>query len=139
MQSQELPTETEVMRVERVAAQESLESGIYITFTPGPSCDLRNSSIADEVKNGTGQCCRIGSQSICACGHPLSAHASIKPKRGYIKPPSCKSCRCSTFAYLPWWPEECGQWWLKRRGGKFDINQWRQVGTEQRRQIVASS
>ena len=125
--SSALATPAVLIEDQRRAARESIESNIYITMRPGPSCDLAASCVADEVRDGTGQCCRVGSQSVCRCGHALDGHAVVKAQRGYMRPPACKikSCRCGGFSYTPWWPEECGQWWLNRRGN-FDINAWRQ-------------
>ncbi|KAJ1433676.1 hypothetical protein B484DRAFT_298291, partial [Ochromonadaceae sp. CCMP2298] len=73
------------------------------------------------------QCCRVGSASSCMCGHALSEHQPVANTRssGYIKPPRCTRCRtCVGFNYAPSFPEECGQWWLARRGN-FDISSWR--------------
>jgi hypothetical protein len=103
------------------AAQESVASGLYITWQPHPSAHL-GPSAADEIKDGTGQCCRVGSASSCMCGHALSDHQPVNPRSaGYIKPPKCT---CVGFNYAPAFPEECGQWWLARRGN-FDISTWR--------------
>ena len=111
---------------ETEAAHESLASGLYVCWVPHPSCILGNYA-ADEVRNGTGQCCRVGSNSICFCGHSLLDHKVIGPKSGYMKPPVCTKCRrCQGFQYAPSFPEECGQWWLARRQD-FNITEWRKV------------
>eukprot|EP01036_Dinobryon_divergens_P031188 gene31188-40548_t len=116
-----------MMKYEALAAQESIASGIYIVWVPHPSCKLTGAA-SDDIKNGSSQCCRVGSDSICLqCSHPLKSHAAIKvPSRGggYIRPPSCSGrCRCKGFSYCPIRPEECGQWWLPRRRD-FDVDEW---------------
>lgn len=122
------PGGSAMMLSEVAAANESIGSGLYISWMPHPSCIL-TSLASDEIRNGTGQCCRVGSQSVCMCGHSLQSHKEVKvPKSaGYIKPPTCSSCRkCPGFNYAPSRPEECGQWWLPRRSD-FNIAEWRQV------------
>jgi hypothetical protein len=118
------------LQLETQAAEESLQTGLYISWVPHPSCIL-GSSAADEIKNGTGQCCRVGSHSFCRCGHQLSAHKPLgKIKVGYNKPPSCGTCkRCPGFEYSPHFPEECGQWWLSRRKD-FVLSDWRKVSPD---------
>jgi hypothetical protein len=115
------------LQSERSAAAESIQTGTYISWVPHPSCVL-GPSAADEIKTGTGQCCRVGSASVCMCGHALSAHKPLlKLKSGYNKPPACASCkRCVGFEYAPQFPEECGQWWLSRRRD-FNLAEWRRV------------
>mmetsp|Transcript_14008 Transcript_14008/g.21795 ORF Transcript_14008/g.21795 Transcript_14008/m.21795 type:complete len:201 (-) Transcript_14008:103-705(-) len=36
----------------------------------------------------------------------------------------CSSCPCARFQYVPFRPEEVGEWWLPRRKG-FQVKQWR--------------
>ena len=121
------PNAKHQLNLERQAAEESHQSGVYVSWVPHPSCIL-GPSAADELKNGTGQCCRVGSSSVCICGHGLHAHKPIlKLKSGYNKPPGCSACkRCTGFQYTPQFPEECGQWWLCRRRD-FNIIDWRKV------------
>lgn len=95
---------------------------MYCTWTPNPSCAL-TSAAYEGIQNGTSQCCRVGSKSVCLCGHSLARHESIKLKSGYIKPPKCQNCRCLSFSYCPERPEECGQWWLPRRK-EFVLKEW---------------
>jgi hypothetical protein len=112
--------------LECLAAQESIDHGLYVTWVPSTFATIP-ASATDEIKSGIGQCCRIGSQSLCQCGHVLSNHQipKVPKKRGYIKPPPCTNCRtCKQFTYSPSHPEECGQWWLRRRRD-FDIREWR--------------
>lgn len=102
---------------ETLAASESIESGIYISWMPHPSCKI-SAECSNEIRNRTGQCCRIGNSAVCICGHSLSNHERLKYKLNsfsYIKPPKCEKCRCAGFNYCPTRPEECGQWWLPRR------------------------
>jgi hypothetical protein len=118
------------LQLETQAAEESLQTGLYISWVPHPSCIL-GPSAADETKNGTGQCCRVGSHSFCRCGHQLSSHRPLgKIKAGYNKPPACSTCkRCPGFEYSPHFPEECGQWWLSRRKD-FVLSDWRKVSPD---------
>lgn len=116
------------LRAEIDAANESIVTGLYVTWGPHPSCTL-GPSAADEIRNGTGQCCRVGSASVCMCGHSLENHKPVIPSKsgGYTKPPSCLKCkRCVGYQYVPARPEECGQWWLSRRSG-FNLLDWRKV------------
>ena len=117
------------MKQEFNAAKEAVSSGIYIIWAPNPSCALTNDAFIG-IKDKTSQCCRIGSQSICQCGHKLVSHSEIKLTKGggFIKPPFCKElrCRCSGYNYCPFRPEECGQWWLPRRKD-FNLLEWQKV------------
>ena len=121
------PGGSSMMKAEARAANESITSGLYITWSPHPSCTL-TSSAYEGIVNGTSQCCRVSSQSSCLCGHSLANHQNPKlPKSSsYIKPPGCRSCPCTGFAYCPSRPEECGQWWLPRRK-EFTIPEWQEV------------
>lgn len=117
-----------VLNSETQAAQQSLETGIYISFLPSPYATVP-ASACDDIRAGASQCCRIGDLSLCRCGHALAEHESVKmPKRkGYVKPPKCMACkRCPSFSYSPMYPEECGQWWLRRRRD-FNLQEWRKV------------
>lgn len=108
------------------AANWSIASQLYVSLQPSAYATIP-ASACDDIRSGQSQCCRVGEDSLCACGHPLSTHESCKiPKRpGYIKPPKCSACkRCTGFTYLPMYPEECGQWWLRRRRD-FNIVDWR--------------
>ncbi len=40
------------------AARESISSGLYVILARLPTCIL-TSTAADEIRNGTGQCCRV--------------------------------------------------------------------------------
>lgn len=113
---------------ETEAANESIASGLYVTWSPHPSSTL-GPSAADELRSGAGQCCRVGSTSVCMCGHSLENHKPVVPSKsgGYTKPPTCLKCkRCTGYQYVPSRPEECGQWWLSRRGD-FNLLDWRKV------------
>jgi hypothetical protein len=114
-----------MMKAEAAAANESMNSGLYVTFSPHPSCSF-TSAAYDGIKDGTSQCCRIGNKSICTCGHSLLNHQPVKLRSGYIKPPTCLNCRCGGYSYSPARPEECGQWWLPRRKD-FILREWQQV------------
>lgn len=116
------------MQNENEAATESIESGIYVTWIPMDGALA--SSASDELKDGTGQCCRVRQEASCLCGHTLSNHAPVphSKKATFIKPPKCTAprCGCRCYNYVPDRPEECGQWWLPRRKD-FKITEWRQV------------
>ena len=116
-----------MMKAEAAAANESIASGLYITWSPHPSCTLLSSAY-EGIKSGVSQCCRVGSTSVCLCGHRLSSHNAVKvPKSSsYIKPPGCQNCKCTGFSYAPLRPEECGQWWLPRRKD-FTLKEWQEV------------
>lgn len=117
----------DLLQAEYEAALQSIESGLYVSFLPNPSATIP-ASAANEIKAGTAQCCRVGQSSPCRCGHALSEHKSVKlPKRpAFIIPPSCERCKCRSYCYSPLFPEECGQWWLRRRRD-FNILDWRKV------------
>lgn len=117
---------------DEVAGEESIQSGIYVTWVPSVYANLTESASNDVRPGGTGQCCRVHIQSMCLCGHSLSNHKSIPvstkaPPGAYIKPPGCRQCghgHCSGFRYAPRHPAECGQFWLEGRKD-FNIDQWR--------------
>lgn len=96
-----------MMEREVLHAQEAFETGIYCTFT-------------NPVKKS--ECFRIGSQSLCFCGHFFGDHAKLK-KTGPIRYP-CGSCGCKDYRFMFQRPEEQGLWWLPRRKG-FDVHKWR--------------
>lgn len=116
-----------ILQAEHAAAMQAIASGLYVSFVPNPSVTIP-ASAADEIRNGTGQCCRVAMVSACRCGHALSEHKPVKlPKRpSFIAPPQCGKCRCRSYCYSPMQPEECGQWWLKRRRD-FNIRDWQKV------------
>jgi hypothetical protein len=127
-----------VHELELIAAEESIQSNLYVSFLPDPSARIP-ASAADEIRNMTGQCCRVGGFSICRCGHYLRYHDPIKLPRsaGYIRPPKCKKCSCVQYRYMPSFPEEVGQWWLRRRKD-FNIQEWRKVSINQLSLILVS-
>lgn len=117
------------MRMEEAAARESIETGLYITFVPQSIDMITESSVRMNYETTMTQCCRVGSNSMCLCGHKLSEHKPVKKKsKSFIQPPKCDKgkCPCFGFNYMPNRPEECGQWWLPRRRD-FDISAWRKV------------
>lgn len=147
------PPSNSPLYLDWLAASFSTQSGLYITFRPSPYSELPPSADT-ELKEGKGQCARVGPLSLCRCGHTLENHAKIgeeinednneeqnivdnnnikkykklKLKKGFLKPPKCniKNCSCNSYQYSPSHPEECGQWWLKQRKG-FNIDDWRKV------------
>ena len=116
-----------MMISEAAAANESILSGLYVSWSPNPSIRLTGGAFQG-IKDGTDQCCRVGKQSRCLCGHSLALHKTgdVRNKSSYIKPPRCGACKCSGYSYCPARPEECGQWWLPRRK-EFDIKEWKKV------------
>ena len=67
------------------------------------------------------ECYRIGSESLCFCGHFFGDHSQTK--KGPIKFP-CSNCKCKDYHFMFQRPEEQGLWWLPRRKG-FDVHKWR--------------
>lgn len=102
------PGAKKMMDAEKLAAEEAIQSGLYGIW--------RNASTGHDF------CSRIGPISLCFCGHNLSEHEWDKARRKLR--PSCTSCPCSGFSYMPRRPEEVGEWWLPRRRG-FDVRLWR--------------
>lgn len=81
-ESRSLESEIIALEMESMAAHESLESHLYITWLPLPTSSIPASACL-EVADGTGQCCRISSLSLCRCGHALSQHNQVKATPGY--------------------------------------------------------
>ena len=102
------PSGSVMMKQEAAAARASIESGIYISFLPHPSCRLTEAA-HEGLRDGTSQCCRVGPESSCVnCGHSLSQHGSVKSKKHnhFIRPPTCQHCtKCPGFSYCPSQPE----------------------------------
>jgi hypothetical protein len=119
----------EVINCQILAAEETVSTGLYISWIPHYSC-VFTSDVADEIRDGKGQCSRVGSSSVCLCGHLLLHHnpAKVPKSSGYVKPPTCKNCRCQGFSYCPTRPEETGQVWLLHRKD-FNINTWQTVSS----------
>ena len=90
-----------MMNAEMAAAVWSMSSGLYVTF--------RSSNKQD--------CCRIGPDTPCFCGCPLSHHDT---SHGMAR---CGQCKCPAFSYIPIRPEEAGMGHLMRRK-EFDIRTW---------------
>ena len=88
----------EMMNNERIHSQESIESGIYITW----SIKLNNGKEID--------CFRIGSKNFCICGHGFNNHDKILNKNNFSN--KCKICSCNNFKYIPIYPEEIGEFWI---------------------------
>lgn len=95
-----------MMDFEYIHAKEALESGLYVTYY-------------SEAKKH--ECGRIGSQSMCFCGHMFPDHdIKVTKKKQSSK---CTQCKCKDFRWVPQRPEECGMWWLPRRKG-FKVSEW---------------
>ena len=95
---------------EALHAKEAISSGIYITFA-----------------NSLGkppECIRVGSRSLCFCGHLFASHTTELLKKGKIIP--CKRCVCKSFHFMFRRPEEQGLWWLPNKK-EFDPVSWRAV------------
>lgn len=54
-------------------------------------------------------CTRVASIALCFCGHALSGHNQSRPNA------PCRGCSCPCYSYIPYRPEEIGEWWLPRR------------------------
>lgn len=79
-------------------AKEALECGIYVTWTS---------------KNSKGEvvdCFRIGSKSMCICGHPFSNHEKVLKKNKLAS--KCLTCKCQAYNFIPQLPEEIGEYWI---------------------------
>lgn len=114
---------------ENLAATESIDTGLYITWIPQNIGDIINPEVRERYEIHHAQCCRVANTSPCLCGHPLADHKPVNPKsRSFIIPPKCvkKGCSCFRYNYAPGRPEETGQWWLPRRKD-FDLKAWRKV------------
>ena len=87
-----------MMDNERLHAQEAIESGIYVNW----------STISKGGK--TIDCFRIGSNSMCICGHGFPCHDKILNKKKFSS--KCNKCKCKAFKYIPVYPEEIGEYWI---------------------------
>ena len=87
-----------MMDNERLHSQEAIESGIYVTW----------STISQGGK--TVDCFRIGSNSMCICGHGFPCHDKILNKKKFSN--KCNKCKCKAFKYIPVYPEEIGEYWI---------------------------
>jgi hypothetical protein len=117
------------LQKENVAAAQSIESGLYVTFIPQNTGDIINSEVRERYEYQHQQCCRVAMEAPCLCGHSLADHKAVNAKsKGFIIPPKCakKGCNCFRYNYAPCRPEETGQWWLPRRKD-FDLKSWRKV------------
>ena len=93
------------------AADYSIASGVYVVWRT-----QKTGESASGVRKD-GQCCRVGPNSRCFCGHSLADHKPIK--QGNPQAPACAKCKCRRFSYVPMRPEECGMWHLPRRKGAY--------------------
>lgn len=102
------PRVKQLFDIEREAALEAAQSGVYI----GWRCP--------EFK---WDCQRVGRSSKCFCGHLLTEHDKYN---GHSVRVPCKqgSCSCKAFAWIPSRPEEIGEFWFQRRRD-FDLSTWR--------------
>ena len=87
-----------MMDNERLHAQEAIESGIYVNW----------STISQGGKSV--DCFRIGSNSMCICGHGFPCHDKILNKKKFSS--KCNKCKCKAFKYIPVYPEEIGEYWI---------------------------
>ena len=87
-----------MMDNERLHAQEAIESGIYVTW----------STISQGGK--TVECFRVGSNSMCICGHTFPCHDKILTKKKFCN--KCNKCKCKAFKYIPVYPVEIGEYWI---------------------------
>ena len=92
-----------MMENEKTHALEAIESGIYVTWQSSKNTNL--------YTNKT-ECFRIGSKSMCICGHVFTEHEKIINKKYSTK---CEICVCKNFNFIPQLPEEVGEYWLPKR------------------------
>jgi hypothetical protein len=97
------PGSKQMMKWEYKHACEAMESGIYVTFL-------------NESKSEKNECFRVGSESLCFCGHFFDAHEKKITKKNTKT--ACNSCSCKSFKFIFRRPEEQGLWHLPRRKGK---------------------
>ena len=68
------------------------------------------------------ECGRVGSKSLCFCGHKYAQHAVQASKKRVSS--KCEACPCKEFKNVPQRAEECGMYWLPRRKD-FKQSEWR--------------
>lgn len=68
------------------------------------------------------ECGRVGSKSLCFCGHKYAQHAVQATKKKISS--KCQTCPCKEFKNIPQRAEECGMYWLPRRK-EFKQSEWR--------------
>lgn len=99
-----------MMDNERLHAQEAIESGVYVTWST-------------QSKMGkTVDCFRVGSNSVCICGHGYPDHDCILTKKKFST--KCHNCKCKAFQYIPQFPEEIGEYWVPYQKG-FNYQTWK--------------
>lgn len=96
-----------MMDFEYTHAKEAVESGLYVTY----HCDPKNH-----------ECARVGSKSMCFCGHKFAQHNVQASKKRITS--KCENCPCKEFKWIPQRPEECGMYWLPRRKD-FKMSEWK--------------
>lgn len=96
-----------MMDFEYQHAQEAIKTGLYVTYF-------------SEAKKH--ECGRVGSLSLCYCGHKYAEHNIMVTKKKMST--KCASCVCKQFRFIPQRPEECGMWWLPRRK-EFKVSEWK--------------
>jgi hypothetical protein len=99
-----------MMENERVHAKEAIECGIYVTWT--------SKATTGEVVD----CFRIGSESMCICGHGFPSHEKIVTRKKFST--KCSDCKCKYFAYIPLYPEEIGEYWMPYQD-HFNYTTWK--------------
>jgi hypothetical protein len=56
------------------------------------------------------ECFRVGSNSMCICGHGFPEHDKVLNKKKLSS--KCNSCKCKAFNFIPLYPEEIGEYWM---------------------------
>ena len=59
---------------------------------------------------------------MCICGHGFPEHEKILTKKKQSS--KCTSCKCRTFAYIPTFPEEIGEYWVSNQKN-FSYKTWK--------------
>lgn len=96
-----------MMDLEYLHAKEAIEKGLYVTYF----CNKKKM-----------ECGRVGSKSLCFCGHKYANHTVQATKKRISS--KCTNCPCKEFQNIPQRPEECGMYWLPRRKD-FKMADWR--------------
>ena len=91
----------QLLRREQEAAEAAAATGMYTVFRCEGSIEHPDF------------CTRVAPTALCFCGHTLQDHSHRRGLPG--GPCSGGGCQCKGFSYIPFRPEEVGEWWLPRR------------------------
>ena len=91
----------QLLRREQEAAEAAAATGMYTVFRCEGSIEHPDF------------CTRVAPTALCFCGHTLQDHSHRRGVPG--RQCSAGGCQCKGFRYIPFRPEEVGEWWLPRR------------------------